>query len=394
MKCSVIDVTNEGVLEQLRFLDLTSEDLLVVKRMQPFITKHIDLLVDSFYQVIIQVEELKEIIGTHSSMERLETTLKVHLIELFNGKIDEQFINKRLKVAEIHFSIGLKPRWYMGAFHNLQNKLFRLIEEQITDPKENTLYINVATKILNLEQQLVLEAYEKESKDYHTRQNELLIKAEKLSVVGQLAAGFAHEIRNPLTTLKGFTQYFKAEAKEKHLPIYDLLLSELDRLESITNEFMIVAKPQKNNYKDADVKQILVQVLSLLNPQALMNNIQFIIQTEKEIPIISCNENQLKQVFINLLKNAMEAMPDGGDILLQMETCEKKVILIKVIDSGIGISKECISKIGEPFYSLKEKGTGLGLMVTYKIIEAHNGKVEFFSQPNKGTTVTITLPFL
>lgn len=221
---------------------------------------------------------------------------------------------------------------------------------------------------------------------------ELLQKSEKLAVVGELAAGLAHEIRNPLTTLKGFTQLLASQDDRSKDNFIDLMLSELDRIELITNEFMAVAKPQVVNFREQDLINLLNQVIAFSKPQALLYGIEINVNYKVNQAFLYCEGNQIKQVFINLIKNAMEAMPNGGELFLQVRKVEAEQIEISVKDTGVGISKEILPRLGEPFYTLKEKGTGLGLMVSFRIIESHHGTILFESEENKGTQVKITLP--
>ncbi len=123
-----------------------------------------------------------------------------------------------------------------------------------------------------------------------------------------------------------------------------------------------------------------------------MTNIQVELYADSKDIIIECSENQLKQVFINILQNSIEAMPDGGRISIHIKEIGKDGIIINVIDKGIGIPEERIKRLGEPFYSTKEKGTGIGLMLSYKIIESHQGNISIMSEVGFGTTVTIYLP--
>jgi PAS domain S-box-containing protein len=218
---------------------------------------------------------------------------------------------------------------------------------------------------------------------------EMIRRSDKLSVVGQLAAGVAHEIRNPLTTLRGFVQLFKTDIDERYA---DIMLTELDRINLIVSEFLILSKPQAINYEYKDIEQILHSIISFLEPQAIIKNIQLHLVVDKEIPQIKCEQNQLKQVFINLLKNAIEAMPKGGNITVEVQVTNDEMVNICIIDEGEGIEEEQIPKVGEPFFSTKENGTGLGLMVSYRIIENHGGAMRISSQLNKGTTIEIKLP--
>jgi len=144
---------------------------------------------------------------------------------------------------------------------------------------------------------------------------ELLRKSDKLAVVGQLAAGVAHEIRNPLTAIKGFVQLISKNegAKREYL---DIMLSELDRIELIIHEFLVLAKPQAVNYQQKDLLHLLQNIIAIVETQAIMSNVQILMKADPDIPTVECEENQLKQVFINVLKNALEAMPDGGTITI------------------------------------------------------------------------------
>ncbi|WP_145410963.1 ATP-binding protein [Paenibacillus xylanexedens] len=224
------------------------------------------------------------------------------------------------------------------------------------------------------------------------RMEELLRRSEKLTTVGQLAAGVAHEIRNPLTTLRGFLQLQQQTNKLNHRHL-DLMLSELDRINLIVGEFLILAKPQAVHFQDRDIRFILGDVISLLDSQAHLHGVEFVLSASSDSAMVHCEENQLKQVFINLLKNGMEAMPNGGSIRIRLHHEEElNRVRIEIKDEGIGIPEEMMPKLGEPFFTNKESGTGLGLMVSQRIIQSHKGMMDIRSVMNKGTTVIIDLP--
>ena len=217
---------------------------------------------------------------------------------------------------------------------------------------------------------------------------EFLLQSEKLSIVGELAAGVAHEIRNPLTTIKGFLQLYRGE----NTAIDRLLLTELERIEGITSELLSLGKPQAVQLNRTDLRDLLKDTLELLSPEALMNGIQINLNVEDTAFFITCERNQLKQVFLNILKNAMEAMKDGGEISIGLRKSAEGECLISVQDQGCGIPEELLPRLGEPFYSLKEKGTGLGIMICHKILKQHHGSISYKSKMNEGTLVEITLP--
>ncbi|WP_062238247.1 PAS domain S-box protein [Fictibacillus sp. FJAT-27399] len=220
---------------------------------------------------------------------------------------------------------------------------------------------------------------------------ELLRKSEKLSIVGQLAASVAHEIRNPLTALKGFIQLFQSKGIVDCEKYYGIILDELNRIEQIITELLILAKPQSKMVEKKGIKELIHYVVDLLDRQALVHNVHIVCDLEENLPLINCVENELKQVFINLVKNAIEAMPDGGIIHIDSERKGRNIEII-IQDQGCGIPPESLMKLGEPFYSTKEKGTGLGLMTSYKIIQEHFGQINIESDSGRGTAVKIILP--
>jgi two-component system sporulation sensor kinase A len=220
---------------------------------------------------------------------------------------------------------------------------------------------------------------------------EHLQNSEKLSVAGQLAAGIAHEIRNPITSIKGFIQLMKSGIGEKQ-KYFDIMSSEIERIEFILSELLILAKPQSIKYERKDIRVLLSQVMTLLDTQAILNNIEFSAEFKPGVTHLYCDENQLKQVFINFIKNSIESMPKGGRITIEINSENDQEMLIRLYDQGCGIPKEVLSKLGQPFYTTKEKGTGLGFMVSKKIIENHSGKINVESEVNKGTMIEITLP--
>ncbi|WP_409253088.1 ATP-binding protein [Bacillus sp. SCS-153A] len=226
----------------------------------------------------------------------------------------------------------------------------------------------------------------------HYRENEeMMLASEKLSVIGQLAAAVAHEVRNPLTSLKGFVQLMQVTKKveDKHLSI---MLSEIDRINLISGEMLILGKQQDIVFGQEEVNDIIKQVLVLMEAQANLDNVKIdFFHAEKEPLYVKADQSQLKQVLINLIKNGVEAIEGSGLVKVETYKSDDRAI-IKVHDNGVGMEQERIDHLGEPFYSTKEKGTGLGLAVCKKIIERHQGAITYQSEKGKGTTVTISLP--
>lgn len=219
---------------------------------------------------------------------------------------------------------------------------------------------------------------------------EQLRQSETLNVVGELAAGIAHEIRNPMTSLKGFIQLLKTSIDGYEM-YFDIISSEIERIETIVSQMLVLAKPQAIQYKEENVVSILEKTMELLNAQAVLENVQLMKHFNSDEILVYCEPNQLKQVFINIIKNAIEVMPDGGRVSFHT-AIEKDFVKISIQDNGPGISPENLHTIGKPFFTTKESGTGLGLRVSYKIVEEHGGKITVESKLGEGSVFHIFLP--
>ncbi|MBY6038146.1 ATP-binding protein [Fictibacillus nanhaiensis] len=214
-------------------------------------------------------------------------------------------------------------------------------------------------------------------------------RSEKQHTLGELAASIAHEVRNPLTVVKGFLQLMEGE-DERHRHYYPLILSELGRAENIINDYLNFAKPEFKKIETFSMAELVIDLSILLNPYALKEGITLTHIIESDAEIVT-DRNQLKQALINILKNAVEATPKEGRVSIRLISDNEQIKII-VRDTGIGMTKEQLSRIGSLFFSTKEQGTGLGTMVSIRIIESMGGKVEYTSKIGKGTKVSVTLP--
>ena len=222
--------------------------------------------------------------------------------------------------------------------------------------------------------------------------NELMEKSEKLAVIGRMAAAVAHEIRNPLTPIKGFIQIFQA-TKEYNEKYGKVILSELERLENIISEFLNMAKPHHEKVEKINLSKTLENVIQLMASQAAIENksMGFVYDQDQDYEVMG-DISSLKQVFINVVQNALDAIEKNtGSVTISIENVEEGHVCILVKDNGPGIEKDRLAILGEPFYSTKEKGIGLGLMTSYKIIENHKGQIRFSSELGNGTEVYICL---
>ncbi|MBE4910653.1 PAS domain S-box protein [Bacillus luteolus] len=224
--------------------------------------------------------------------------------------------------------------------------------------------------------------------------NEATIRnLDRLSIIGQLAAGVAHEIRNPLTALKGFSKLMQDNPNlDKREDYLSIIMTELNRIDMIVNEFMSLAKPQAVKYERNNIITIIDSTIQVLHPQAMLHNVEFELNyTVNQVDVFS-NAQQLKQVFVNFIKNAIESMAFGGKIKINLSLTENSRVIVTITDEGVGIEKERLRFLGTPFYTTKDKGIGLGLTVSNKIIQEHNGTMVIESKKEEGTKVTVELP--
>lgn len=236
-----------------------------------------------------------------------------------------------------------------------------------------------------------------------SRIHDELVRSEKLISLGRLSAGVAHEIRNPLNAIKGAIIYLQRKRSEDPL-IKDytrLVLEEIDRLSQFVTEFLYFARQAKPKRLPTDLNKLIQSTQNLFKKHSEEKGITFHPILEKDLPIVFIDGNQIEQVLVNLFINAIEAMPGGGKLMILTRTFKEgedplhpSWIKIKVKDTGVGIPREHLKNIFDPFFSTKETGTGLGLPISLGIIEAHGGTLRITSQPGEGTRVTIKLPIM
>lgn len=223
-----------------------------------------------------------------------------------------------------------------------------------------------------------------------SKTEEMIVRSEKMSIVGQLAAGIAHEIRNPLTSLKGFLQLLQAGVNQKEV-YYQIMTEEIEKIEMITSELLFISKPMTDKKKVESIHSMVSDVIMLLESQAHLKNIEIKSSVDKEL-YTYCDRSQIKQVLINVVKNAIEATSKIGIITIDVRCADQENIEIDIIDEGPGISEDIIDKLGEPFFTTKQSGTGLGLMITKQILEQQDGQIFIAKSNENGSTFRIVLP--
>jgi two-component system sensor histidine kinase HydH len=218
-------------------------------------------------------------------------------------------------------------------------------------------------------------------------------RKEKLAALGGLAAGVAHEIRNPLSSIKGIATYFgdKYGQERAEREMAEVMIREVDRLNRVISELLEFARPAELNPTVTDVDQLLAHAIQLVQQDANLKHID--ISTSKGSGVhVKVDPDRFLQCMLNLFLNAIEAMPEGGLLRIGIFVHEDERVDIEITDTGRGIDAESLHRIFDPYFTTKTTGTGLGLAIVHKIIEAHHGRIRVRSTPGKGTTFTISVP--
>jgi len=226
-----------------------------------------------------------------------------------------------------------------------------------------------------------------------------------LSTLSTLTTGMAHEIRNPLSGILGSAQLLLKDLENSEQREYiEIVISEVDRINRLVKKMMNLTRPAPNNFKPTNIHRVLEEILALEKETLERKKGKFVQTYDPSLPTIEGNEDELKQVFLNLVKNAVEASPEGEQVRIvtqfssnyafrkTQETPPTHNIMIKIIDSGPGMTNETLKNLFTPFFTTKKRGTGLGMVISLKIIENHNGKIRINSKINVGTTVQVFLP--
>lgn len=302
-----------------------------------------------------------------------------------NGELKNHIVPIKKKNGEvIYVSLSLHARHedgnsilYEGIFHDVTPQV--ALEEELW---------NYSTRLEKFVQEKTHEILELERQQFHL---------EKMAAIGQTAATLVHEIRSPMSSIKMALALFSKKKEiflEKERRVVDLAEKECQRIETMLKEILDFARPQEVHLMPQDIHIVIDQAIERVKPILQQKNIQLQKHWDPRMPLVLVDVKRFLQVMINLLQNAIDAvMPEKGEIQIRTQYLEKQGICqIEVIDNGIGISQENLPKVFQPFFSKKPGGTGLGLSVVQKIIEAHKGRTQIESTFGEGTLVRVQLP--
>jgi len=227
------------------------------------------------------------------------------------------------------------------------------------------------------------------------RLQEQIRRSEKLAAVGNLAAGVAHEIRNPLSSIKGYAAYFRSKfpAASEEAEAAHIMVREVDRLNRVISELLEFARPSDLKPEPTSLAMVVEHALKLVRPDATHNKVWIEVQAEAGMPPVTLDPDRMSQALLNLFLNSIQAMPDGGTLAVRVSLDrDEPLAVVEIADQGAGIASEHLAQIFNPYFTTKGAGTGLGLAIVHKIVDAHQGRIKVKNAAGKGSVFTLTLP--
>lgn len=365
-------------------LNLFVSDLNTREKEAHELTERLNRITDNLQEIVFETNEKGEIIFLNQAWTQMTGyDIDECLGTMYNQYFDqeERVVQHLLSVIKEHEDAG---RVELQLLHKEGKKVWGDVHYKLYFDEHHQFTGGIGT-VADITKQ-------KQAKLELERSNQQLqMQAQKLAVAGQIAAGIAHEVRNPLTSVNGFLQLMKTQYPER-TDYFDIIFSEIKRIDFVLSELLVLAKPQSVHFQEVQLHELLEQVITLLKTNAVLSNIDLKQPFKRQdAGAILADANQMKQLFINLIKNAIEAMPEGGSIYISTE----KVLnewKITIQDEGKGMSEKDIQKIYDPFFSTKKEGTGLGLTICATILKDHHGTMDVSSELGKGTAFHIYLP--
>ena len=246
-----------------------------------------------------------------------------------------------------------------------------------------------AAELIIANKELVIQTEEKVKRIAESVRQRELAHMDRLNLIGNMAGGLAHEIRNPMTVVKGYLQYFKGKIPNSLHDQLDLVLRELARIETIITEFLAIAQTKPTEPKEQDLNIIIDSIAPLLLTETLQRAMNLEFKLTRDIPKLMLAEKEIKQLMLNLTMNGMNAMEKHGTLTIETKY-QAGAVLLSIDDSGCGIAKDLQMKIFDPFFTTRDEGTGLGLSVCASIVAGHNAKIEVYSEEGRGARFIIT----
>lgn len=402
------------------YLRLSTEEEEALQTLYPLMERNVDQLVEAFYRHLLTFQETRRLLSDDLISTRLKAAQKQYLQSLVTGPYDDRYREGRIQIGYVHERIGLTPQWYLGAYALYLNLLHPLIFKEFQHQPARCQFLRIAlTKVVFLDIGLAIEAYiakANEKVEFANRElaamakelghgldqrtqelmqsQEQLRQTEQLAELGTLASGMAHEIGTPMNVILGRAEHLMQRTEdEKTKKGLETIIAQVERITKIMNQLLSIARRRPSERCGVNLQQTIADTLDVVQERLRRHRIDVEAEPEEGIPLVHANPDQMSQILLNLVINAIQAMPEGGTLRIGLRVAGDQVRL-SIADTGSGIPTEDLAKIFEPFYTTKDpgKGTGLGLTVVKGIVQEHGGRITVESQVGEGTTFLLTFP--
>jgi signal transduction histidine kinase len=412
--------TRPDTNERLAFLGFDEADRLRLAKLAPHLENAADDFIHAFYQHISSFPETRALLGDEATQARLLALQREYLLSLAGSVVDEDYVDDRRRIGETHERIQLPPRWYLGAYGFYLSFLTPLVLEAFSDDIAEAGRTLVALqRLLMFDAQLAIEAYiDRRELDLEQLAAELAVSkrdlehdfdaqqveltrttqraqaAERLASVGTLVAGLAHEIGTPMGVIQGHAKLLeKAVEGDQAKRRLATIREQIGRISKIIQSLLNMARPRSAQRRPVELETVLETSLSFLTEKLRRHDVKLSVDIAPS-PYILGDAERLQQLCLNLILNAVDAMPAGGELRVGLRPEEAGGVRLEFSDSGVGIRPQDLVHIFDPFFTTKPAGSGngLGLMVASGIVRDHGGKIEVESVAGSGATFSVLLP--
>ncbi len=379
------------VSELRSYLGLTRADEELLAEFLPVARPHFPAIADEFYALIRVHPGVFAVLEDERQVQRLHASLQAWLGELLAGPHDAAYAEKHARIGQVHVRVGLGLRYMVTAMSRVRAALQRIAAHALAGDPERVEAVSAAVaRVADLDLAIMLESYKE---DFVGRVDRARAReAEQLRALG---AGLAHEIRNPLNGASLHLSVLdRALARSPEVSPHareaaDVLRSEIRRLSALVSDFLEVARPKPLARVECDLEEIARGVAILVAPEAESRRVALRVDSVPPPAVATVDPDRVRQVLLNLVRNGIEAVPEGGQVSILVRRLGEAVE-IEVADDGAGIP-DATAPIFDAFYTTKERGTGLGLSIVHRIVSDHGGDVRFESRPGS-TIFTVRLP--
>jgi signal transduction histidine kinase len=413
-------MAKEELEERLAFLGIADTDLRALQTLRPLFERRADTLVTAFYRHLLSFEETRALLKDAEVKRRLLIEQRRYLLSLTEPQIDDAYVADRRRIGETHEQIGLEPRWYLGAYAIYFYLLSPLVSEHLrSEPVRADRTLSALMKRLVFDAQIVMDGYverrEREleylnqelaaagrslAREVEVQQVELRATAERaraaeeLASVATLVAGLAHEIGTPMGVIRGHAELLESSVtNDRARWRLRTIREQIDRISNLIRTLLNIARPKEPARVSVELAEILETTLTFLTDKLSKGGVKIALEVDSPPPVRGDAE-RLQQLFLNLLLNAVDAMPEGGTLRIGLAPAGPDRVEIRISDTGKGVPPEDLRRIFDTFYTTKPagEGSGLGLVVARSIVLDHEGTIDVTSELGQGTEFRITLP--